>query len=655
MICTKYLKIAYLLIPIFLFACQKEDDRTPEQIERDKIIATENLLRNHSWGFNDLKVSVQYESRAIPLLANIADENGMVQPGMYDSYDIFGNGNRQLYYTYRFLRDEIQVDTTNTGEYSRFGGYFVINTSEIRVNPDSLNALRFNYSYSNEENVFYMQSTYSRNQTLTDFINTRIANSILSGKPGDIADAVVDGILNNENVANTIQQLLYDVIHGKISEVTQSPEELAELLARTIVEKLGELDWETILYDKILELLQKLQVDNPEETATELAARMADKIEASISHSDIYERILPILEEIENERLPVLATKIAEAVYQLIEAALSEENLYNKILPLWEQLANADSAAIEETSDTLASIVVNHIFDADSLTQHFIPFITKIDETNRTELDQLAREIIDTVLIPAVAEINSRFPGLNLDPDWGSIEDYLTSVLALVKTLLVATPVEELARTIANAVITVMDNALQKGFEAALYRLQSVPSEQAASIIASWVVNLVEMAEESIVEFIEGKLNAILERFDAEKIAQEISAIIYDAIIGLFSEENLYQLILPILEALNNVNMERIAELISSWLIESGIIKDNLDPEEVISRLTDILIVLIGNVNPDNVTQQLVDLILQSDIVQDMDGAILKKLLEFKIYQLLLSIGREVNAIELIEVSIKRK
>lgn len=99
------------MVSLVLFSCQKEDPKTPEQLERDKIIATENLLRENTWGFHDLKISVQYESRAIPLLANVADENGMVQPGEYDSYDIFGNSDRQANYTYQFTRDKINRDT----------------------------------------------------------------------------------------------------------------------------------------------------------------------------------------------------------------------------------------------------------------------------------------------------------------------------------------------------------------------------------------------------------------------------------------------------------------------------------------------------------------------------------------------------------------
>lgn len=649
-----YKPVFYLLaIVLFFGSCREEDERTPEQIERDKIIEIENTLRTHNWGFNDLKVSVKYETRATPLLANVADENGMVQPGVYDSYDIFGNGKRQLYYTYQFTRDKINVDTNESGNYHRFGGYFVLNSSEIRVNPDSTNALRFQYNYNPENALFTMQSEYARNQAFIDFVNSTIYHSILSGRPGEIADAVVDKILNSEEIANVIEQLLYDLIHGKIDEITQSPEEAAGVLARAIVEKLKEIDWELLLYDKILELLQKLQVDNPEETAAELAQRMADKIQSSISQSDIYDLLLPILEEIENETLPVIANKIANAVYGLIVDKLNYDTIYQKLYPLWEQFTLADSSTIIETSDTLASVVANHFFNVDTLTESLIPFITKVDETIR--LGELAQEIIDSVLIPKVNEINERFPGLELSPDWETVKQYLTGVLTAIKAALGSSTVEELSATLANAVNTVMKSTLQKGFETAIFRLQKIPPDIASSTITAWIINLVEMAEQPVVDFIEEKLNRIFDRFDAEAIAADISEIIYNKIVDVFNEENLYQLILPILESLNEVDMERVARLLSKWLIESGIIQDNISEEQVIAKLTEILSDLIGNINPDETTEKLVELILNSNIVNNIDGKILSKFLELKIYQLLLSIGRNINAIDLIEVSIKIK
>jgi hypothetical protein len=379
---------------------------------------------------------------------------------------------------------------------------------------------------------------------------------------------------------------------------------------------------------------------------------MADKIQASISQSDIYTLILPILENIENETLPELATIIAEAVYELISTILSEDNVYDKIFPLWEEFTQADSITVVETADTLAAVVVDHFFDADTLTERFIPFITRIDETNR--LGDLADEIIDSVLIPKVDEINDRFPGLDLIPDWEEINDYLTNVLRALKLALGASTVEELSRALAESTRFIMDVALKEGFETALFRLQDVPPEQAAAIITGWIIELVDIAEKVVVDFIEGKLNDIFNRFDAEKIAEELSYLIYNKLTEVLSEENLYQLILPLLEAINDLDMEHIAKLITKWLLESDIVGD-IDEEQIVSLLTSILAQLIGNVNPDNVTKQLVSLILESDIVQGIDGTILSRLLEFKIYQLLLTIGRDINAIELIEVSIQRK
>jgi hypothetical protein len=216
-----YLKTSILLcIVLFFYACEKEE-LTPEQIERNKIIEIEDALRDNLWGFQDLKVTVRYESKAVPLLANVADENGMVQPGIYDSYDIFGNGNRQISYSYDFTRDEITVDTVGNGEYSRIGGYYVFNREEIRINLDTASALRFAYDYNSDDGIFTFTTDQVRSERLVEAVNDRIINSIITGNPGDIADAVVNKLLESEEVSEAIESFLYDLIHGKIEEITE--------------------------------------------------------------------------------------------------------------------------------------------------------------------------------------------------------------------------------------------------------------------------------------------------------------------------------------------------------------------------------------------------------------------------------------------------
>ena len=68
------IKLSTLIcILLLLFACNDEE-RTPEQQERDEIIAVENLLRGNYWSFIDMSVSIQVPALAPPLLVNVADE-----------------------------------------------------------------------------------------------------------------------------------------------------------------------------------------------------------------------------------------------------------------------------------------------------------------------------------------------------------------------------------------------------------------------------------------------------------------------------------------------------------------------------------------------------------------------------------------------------
>lgn len=646
--------VFFLLTSVIFYACET-DQKTSTQIERDKIIAVEDQLRDNTWKFNDLLVSVKLEANAIPLLANVADENGMVQPGIYNSYAIFGNNDRQLNSSYQFTRDDILLDTSGSGDFMKIAGYFVLNTSEIRINPDSSNKINFSYSNNADENTFIINASSFYSPDLIASVNNRIVNSILADRPDDLAEKIVDFLQNNENISKAIERFLYEIIHSKVEEITQSPEEISEKLAAAIVEKLGEIDWEEVLYNRILEFLQNLQAEDPEEKAGELAQRLAEKIEASLAQSDIYDVILPILQDFEDNTLPVLASRIAAAAYDRISEVLSEENIYKRVYPVWEQLTQADSANVSETADTLASVVTAYFFDADTLTEKLLPFLGKVDETSPFKLGELSQEIIDSVLIPVVEVINGAFPGLGLEPDWASVKPIITSLLTAIKAGLGSQPIEEFAESFADGIIGIMEGVIQKGFEKAIFSLQEIPADQAASVIAAWLTNLLEMAEEPVVGFIEGKLNALFDKFEAEKAAETISELMYNKILEIFSEEGLNDLLLPLLEEFQEADVEQIADLIAAWILELDLKPEDLTKEELIAQLSKVISQLIGNMDPENATQALLDLLLENDLIKQLDGRILQTVLKFKIYELYGRVSGSVNAIDGVEIVLSVK
>lgn len=646
--------VFFLLTSVIFYACET-DQKTSTQIERDKIIAVEDQLRDNTWKFNDLLVSVKLEANAIPLLANVADENGMVQPGIYNSYAIFGNNDRQLNSSYQFTRDDILRDTSGSGDFMKIAGYFVLNTSEIRINPDSSNKINFSYSNNADENTFIINASSFYSPDLIASVNNRIVKSILADRPDDLAEKIVDFLQNNENISKAIERFLYEIIHSKVEEITQSPEEISEKLAAAIVEKLGEIDWEEVLYNRILEFLQNLQAEDPEEKAGELAQRLAEKIEASLAQSDIYDVILPILQDFEDNTLPVLASRIAAAAYDRISEVLSEENIYKRVYPVWEQLTQADSANVSETADTLASVVTAYFFDADTLTEKLLPFLGKVDETSPFKLGELSQEIIDSVLIPMVEVINGAFPGLGLEPDWASVKPIITSLLTAIKAGLGSQPIEEFAESFADGIIGIMEGVIQKGFEKAIFSLQEIPADQAASVIAAWLTNLLEMAEEPVVGFIEGKLNALFDKFEAEKAAETISELMYNKILEIFSEEGLNDLLLPLLEEFQEADVEQIADLIAAWILELDLKPEDLTKEELIAQLSKVISQLIGNMDPENATQALLDLLLENDLIKQLDGRILQTVLKFKIYELYGRVSGSVNAIDGVEIVLSVK
>ncbi len=272
--------------------------------------------------------------------------------------------------------------------------------------------------------------------------------------------------------------------------------------------------------------------------------------------------------------------------------------------------------------------------------------------TGTLQMPGLSQDIIDDVLIPLVDNLNATFPGLELDPDWDSVKPVLTSALTVLKSSIEDLTNEEAALEMAESIIGIMDSIISQGFESAIFALQDIPAEQASQVIAAWVYNLVELAEPGVVAFLEEKLNELVDLFNAEEIAKNLSEQIHNKVMEVFSPENIYFLVYPILEQISEINIEAVAKVITTWLFESGVIEDNISEEQVLEALTGMISEMIGNFNADEASQKLVDLILQSDIVEGIDGDVLKQLIEIKTYELLIKLSKQLNAIDKIEFSI---
>ena len=172
----KWTLLLTLLFSLAAISCEESDPLLSPDLEAlQKIKSTEILLRNHVWGFHDLVVDVKHEMRAIPLLANVADENGMVQPGQYNARDIFGNDHRQENYSYQFALAKVYRDTTNGDAFNKIGYYNVLSRTEIRLNPDSAGAAIYKYKYLDNEGLFTITSDQLTNSKINELVNHLIA------------------------------------------------------------------------------------------------------------------------------------------------------------------------------------------------------------------------------------------------------------------------------------------------------------------------------------------------------------------------------------------------------------------------------------------------------------------------------------------------
>ena len=346
---------------------------------------------------------------------------------------------------------------------------------------------------------------------------------------------------------------------------------------------------------------------------------------------------------------------IADAIYNLVLEAFSEENIYAKIYPLWLSFSEVDSASVSSVADTLGNVITSYFFDAEKLAPKLEPFVETLRSTSNVKIPALAQDIIDDVLIPIVDTLNANFPALELNPDWESIKPILSSALTVIKSSIGDQSNAEAATSLAESIIGVMDGIITKGVESAIFKLQSIPATQASQVIAAWLNNIVVMAEPEVVVFLEGKLNELIALFNAEDVAEKLANAINSKLLDVFSYYNIYELVLPLMEKLGAINIEAAAQEIVDWLSELGIIKDNVSEEQVLEILNEIISELIGNINVDEVSQKLVDAILESNVVSNIDGAILNLLIKFKTYQLLNYLQNDLNAIDKVELKIIRK
>ena len=129
----------------------------------------------------------------------------------------------------------------------------------------------------------------------------------------------------------------------------------------------------------------------------------------------------------------------------------------------------------------------------------------------------------------------------------------------------------------------------------------------------------------------------------------------YNKILEIFSEEGLNDLLLPLLEEFQEADVEQIADLIAAWILELDLKPEDLTKEELIAQLSKVISQLIGNMDPENATQALLDLLLENDLIKQLDGRILQTVLKFKIYELYGRVSGSVNAIDGVEIVLSVK
>ncbi len=634
-------------------SCNKEI-KSPEQLNQENIISIQNTLMDNNWNFSNTEVIIKHETRAFPFLSNLADENGMIQAGIYDAHDIYGDNSQHSFMRFLFGRDKISIDSAGLGDFNHFATYFLMTTNKLWIkSSDAKLSSRLQYSYSAESGMFTCSSSNLRNDKVVSILDKIVTNAILNGTPNKIADAFTEKIIENISVKDTIASLLYDIIYGKVDYINQNSEIIAEKVAEKVVDKIAEIDWEEIVYNKLVTLLEELKVENPEAVAADLAFKIENKIQTLVSEQMIYDAIFPYIQNFKDETLTNLVPILSEVIYKVISVVMTEDRIVTKIEPIWEEYSEVDSLKITQVADTLGTVVTHHFFDSNSLSLKLIPFVTDLQNTPVYKLSKLSQNIIDSVLIPVIDRINTHFPGANIEPNWNKVKPAITSSLIIIKSSISSLTPEQAASSLANTIIALINKEMSEGFALGLFYLQEIPADQASLIISAWIINIIDIAEPQIVAFIETELNKIVDKFNAEEVSKLIAAKIHQKIIDVFSEENIYSLIFPILDSIANINVEASAKKITEWLFDLDIIKDNLNQETVINKISDIINqLIIDKIDAHNIAQKLTEAIMSSNIVEGIDSTFLKKIITIKTYEFLLTISNSLNAVESVEVKL---
>lgn len=611
------MKRAYVFIFSVLLAigtsCEEPVDPIIEAVDE-----AGTLLQRHVWNLEDLTIKVRNEDIPPPILFSFGDS--LIKSFKYDLDDLALDASDMRETVVIFDPEERKI-ISSSGSIDvigdSIGSYFIFNDQTIRITTSKF---KLNYSYIFDEQEKTLALTLSSEQAgsiISDY-NEKLLDAISGQTPNKIGDLIAKLIYNNEPIQRLLNELVVSALAGQLEFINDfDPGQVSEELAARILEALGQIDWEKELTDLLRTELEKITNIDPDQVAAEIAAAVAERINESLSTDNIRSIIFPFIDQIATNP-DQTADAIAKLIIGKFLEVFDEQTLRPIVFNAWDSFTRLDEEQITTVAGTLTTLIENSFINQDNLTGLFLPTTQRIDETSLFQLGALAQEATDNLEV-LVNNLNVRFPDLNLEPDYESMQNSIRAIFIAAKPVigLVGGP-ERAAEDVANLILSqfLSSENINQFFISALTRLQDIDPEVAANAISTWLSNLAEEVSPEIIVYLSDFLSPILDNIDPQATSLRIAEALNSFIQENVTPEAINGLILPLVEAISNINADSLAKYLAQKILQLEIIEDVVNEENIAAIILPVL-TAIKETNVDNLAQDIVNAIVKSGIFED--------------------------------------
>jgi hypothetical protein len=600
-----------VVVPSIFQSCEKPEDDIIRAVRE-----TNAILIDNEWKLTSFELITANEDIPPPLLFTPSDIK--IPAGIYDLEDMVLDASDMANYIVNFTSEReirtrgAEIDLLNeTG----IGSYFVLNDRRIRLKSEQ--SLVYHYIYNENSKEISFIATEEDARRLINKTNQKLIDAVIKSTPSGIGDFLAELLFNNEALQGLINDVVVDAISGKLDFIYDlDPEETSELLAALIFEELRSIDWENFIYEAILGQLEEISNIDQEAVANLIAQEVAAFIDENFTTESIYNTIFPYINEIPANS-EYISESIATLVSNIFLEIFTEANLQPIISSAWQSFVELSPDQVSVIADTLTGIVQEIYLNEENLSNIVLPFTQLIDNTPVFQLGQLAAQTTQEIE-NLVNIINSAFPELELDPDYESMENSIRLAYIAIKPVITIIGPEAAANQIAELLLNefLTESLVQSLFVSAIEYLQNIDAETAGIVITQWLLGFQNEISEGLYNFVRDFLSPILDNLDPEGTSLLIAEAVRNFVIQNFNQENIFQLILPIIDQLVNLSAEEVAAYLAKLIINLDIIEDTITEEAIAGILSPVL-ESIQELEAETISQAIVNALVASNIFQD--------------------------------------